>query len=54
MPGCIFMHTCLFPENGPDHDPPLDNMVPGIVVDKAACQQAALCVHPKRPRSVPV
>jgi|RifOxyA3_1023885.scaffolds.fasta_scaffold00005_45 hypothetical protein len=53
MPGCIFMHTCLFPENRPDHDPRC-YMAPGIIVDKAAFQQAALCVHPKRPRRVPV
>jgi len=52
MPDCIFMHTCLIPENGPDHDPRC-NTAPGIIVDKAACRQAALSVHPQRPRRVP-
>jgi len=46
MPNCIFMHTCMSPEYGPDHDPSF-NMAPGIIVDKAACQQVALCFHPK-------
>lgn len=52
MPDCIFMHACLSPENGTDHDPRC-NVAPGIIIAKAACQQAALGVHPKRPRSAP-
>ena len=46
MPGCIFMHTCIFPEKGTDRDPRC-NMAPDTVYDKAACQQAVLCFHSK-------
>ncbi len=51
MPGCIFMHTCMFPENGPDA--PRCNTAPEIIMDKAACQQAALYVPAKMPRGFP-
>lgn len=52
MPNCIFMHTCMSPERGADRELYCD-MAPGIIVDKAACQQAALSFHPQGPRSVP-